>query len=91
MTTKEGETMDERLELGGSLFTPVRRKGAWVVEIVVPAGASVSLDQVETGHGSVEDHRHGKPQGIGAPHFVVSGQVRAGSFEVRGAKAGTPS
>jgi hypothetical protein len=53
------------------------------LEIRVPAGASVSLDDVEVIRGSLEDHRQPKP-GTGEPRFVFTGRVRRGSVEVRG-------
>jgi hypothetical protein len=53
------------------------------VEIRLPEGASASLDGVEAQLGSVEDHRRGAPA-AGRPHFVLNGQVRWGSVEVRG-------
>jgi hypothetical protein len=53
------------------------------VEIRLPEGASASLDGVEARLGSVEDHRRGAPA-AGRPHFVLKGQIRRGSVEVRG-------
>jgi hypothetical protein len=53
------------------------------VEIRLPEGASASLDAVEARLGSVEDHRRGAPA-AGRPHFVLTGQIRRGSVEVRG-------
>ena len=53
------------------------------VEIRVPAGASVSTDGVEAVHGSIQDHRKDAAPN-GNPHFVLTGAIRWGSFEVRG-------
>lgn len=55
------------------------------VEMRVPEGASVSLDEVSVTLGSVQDHRKEAPA-QGTPHFEVVGQVRFGSVEVRGPK-----
>jgi hypothetical protein len=53
------------------------------VEVRLPEGASASLDGVVARLGSVEDHRRGAPA-AGRPHFVLKGQIRRGSVEVRG-------
>ena len=55
------------------------------VELRVPESASVSLDAVAVTLGSAEDHRKAVPPG-GTPKFVVTGQLRWGSLEVRGPK-----
>ncbi|HKN98524.1 MAG TPA: DUF1707 domain-containing protein [Pseudonocardiaceae bacterium] len=53
------------------------------VELRVPDGASVSMDDVEVVAGSAEDHRKRIGQG-GRPHFRITGQLRWGSLEIRG-------
>ena len=45
--------------------------------------ANASLDGLEARLGRVEDHRRGAPA-AGRPHFVLKGQIRRGSVEVRG-------
>jgi hypothetical protein len=56
------------------------------VEIRLPEGASASLDGVEASLGSAEDHRRGAPAAE-RHHFVLKGQIRRGSVEVRGGHA----
>lgn len=53
------------------------------VELRVPEGASVSMDDVEVVAGSAEDHRRRIGRG-GRPHFQITGQLRWGSLEIRG-------
>lgn len=53
------------------------------VEIRLPEGASVSTDGIEAIRSSVEDHRRGATPN-GRPHFVITGTIRRGSFEIRG-------
>lgn len=53
------------------------------VELRVPDGASVSMDDVEVVAGSAEDHRKRISRG-GRPHFQITGQLRWGSLEIRG-------
>lgn len=57
------------------------------VELRLPDGAGVSMDQVDVIAGSVEDHRKNVVTG-GRPHFEVTGQVRWGSLEIRGPRRG---
>jgi hypothetical protein len=53
------------------------------VEIRVPEGAGVSFDEVVVSMGSIEDHRKTRQSG-GPPHLRFHGNLRMGSFEVRG-------
>lgn len=53
------------------------------LEMRVPEGASVSIDEVEVVGGSVEDHRKGAVAS-GRPHIRLGGTLRWGSIEVRG-------
>lgn len=53
------------------------------VEIRLPEGASVSVDEVVVGMGSIEDHRKTRPAGD-SPHLRFHGNLRMGSLEVRG-------
>ncbi len=53
------------------------------VELRLPEGASAATDHVYVALGSVEDHRS-NAAASGRPHFVITGQVRWGSIELRG-------
>jgi hypothetical protein len=53
------------------------------VEMRVPDGASVSMDEVTVVGGSIEDHRRNQIAN-GRPHIRVTGSLRWGSLEVRG-------
>jgi hypothetical protein len=53
------------------------------VEIRLPDGASVTTDDVETSHSSIEDHRRNVPPD-GTPRFVFVGEVHRASLEIRG-------
>ncbi|HEX3782433.1 MAG TPA: DUF1707 domain-containing protein [Pseudonocardiaceae bacterium] len=53
------------------------------VEMRMPAGSSVSMDDVDVMAGSIEDHRKERT-GSGRPHFVIAGSLRWGSIEIRG-------
>ena len=55
------------------------------LELRVPAGAGVDLDALSLSLGSVDDKRRGDDRNrrTGAPAFVLTGAVRAGSVEVR--------
>jgi hypothetical protein len=57
--------------------------GGGSVEMRLPEGASASIDGVHAIRGSVEDHRK-NPSPDGHPHFVITGEVRWGSVELRG-------
>lgn len=57
--------------------------GGGSVEMRLPEGASASIDGVEVTLGSIKDHRRNPPH-TGRPHFVITGQVRFGSVELRG-------
>jgi len=53
------------------------------VEIRVPEGADVSIDEIAVSMGSIEDHRKTRGSG-GSPRLRFRGSLRMGSFEVRG-------
>jgi hypothetical protein len=53
------------------------------IELRLPEGASAATDNVYIALGSVEDHRRNVVAN-GRPHFVITGQVRWGSIELRG-------
>lgn len=53
------------------------------VELRLPEGASAATDNVYVALGSIEDHRRNIATN-GRPHFIISGQVRWGSVELRG-------
>lgn len=57
--------------------------GGGSVEMRLPTGASASIDGVEVTLGSMQDHRRNAPH-AGRPHFVITGQVRFGSLELKG-------
>jgi hypothetical protein len=52
------------------------------VELLVPEFASVDTDGIEVTMGSIKD-RTGRLDGIGRPHLVLSGSIRAGSLKIR--------
>jgi hypothetical protein len=53
------------------------------VEMRLPEGAGAAIDDVAVILGSVEDHRK-YAKHTGQPHFVIRGNVRWGSLELRG-------
>jgi hypothetical protein len=57
------------------------------VDIRLPDGASVSIDDVEVIVGSARDHRKDAPA-EGTPHIVMTGRVVCGSVDIRGARRG---
>lgn len=57
--------------------------GGGSVELRLPEGASASIDGIEVTLGKLQDHRRSAPH-TGRPHFVITGQVRFGSVELRG-------
>lgn len=66
------EVVEIQLDIGGGS-----------VELRLPEGASASTDGVSVTMGSMEDHRRDvSPEGL--PRFVVTGEVRWGSAEIRG-------
>jgi hypothetical protein len=58
------------------------------VEMRVPEGASVTMDDVAVTGGSIEDHRKNVTAN-GRPHIRVTGSLRWGSLEVRGPRRKT--
>ncbi|MGH3629488.1 MAG: DUF1707 SHOCT-like domain-containing protein [Sciscionella sp.] len=61
--------------------------GGGSVEMRLPGGASVSIDELHARFASVQDHRK-HMSATGNPHFVISGDVRWGSVELRGPRRG---
>jgi hypothetical protein len=53
------------------------------VELRLPDGASATIDDVRTHVAKTEDHRR-HASADGCPHFVVTGELRWGSLELRG-------
>jgi hypothetical protein len=53
------------------------------VELRLPDGAGAAIDDVAITVGSVEDHRKNATH-TGKPHFLITGDIRWGSLELRG-------
>lgn len=55
------------------------------LDLRLPSGASVSIDDVQVAVGSARDHRKDAPA-EGTPHLVLTGKVLCGSVDIRGPK-----
>ena len=57
------------------------------IDVVLPEGASASIDDVEVIVGSAHDHRKDAPA-EGTPHVIFTGKVVCGSVDIRGPRKG---
>lgn len=57
------------------------------IDVVLPEGASASIDDVEVIVGSAHDHRKDAPA-EGSPHVIFTGKVVCGSVDIRGPRKG---
>lgn len=57
------------------------------IDVMLPEGASASIDDVEVVVGSAHDHRKDAPA-EGNPHVVFTGKVVCGSVDIRGPRKG---
>lgn len=57
------------------------------IDVVLPDGASASIDDVEVVVGSAHDHRKDAPA-EGNPHVIFTGKVVCGSVDIRGPRKG---